>query len=474
MTVNDYLNPDSMRNQCSQAVSRMEEDNRALEIAERGIDKFAVDPEIESQSFYALKQQLKSYKTLIEASKIANDTDIRDFQSLSVLVGNEVLDGNRIFFQMENALRMKERYLFHEAVCRGKMIAAEEAFIYVYYSRKAERYARLAENSQRLYEKWQRKTEKYDEINAGTSGLFVDSESIRNLIQKGLLELSNAFKNGTYVINRDSTWKRQLKSECLRLSMCFGDKGGDQNGPYYLWKRGIESDKEYIRKLVQGYKEYEDYSDDEIGKLLMKLEDEGCGYVAFANIIADEYRKKEGEFEEKFGFPLFLQNTNGDTYINYNQLIIDLYCASDNRDKSGRYDSREDFSDTKGAGTSPESRAYRFESYMKDYGVRVEIRDVACDVSNVYEKCKKEMNEGHRMIISTCPVRLKDAKGEPAWMDGAHAMTVTGLTDDGRIEVSSWGEKYYITPEDSDYTSPEKNRAGEAYIKLQSVSFQEE
>ena len=56
-------------------------------------------------------------------------------------------------------------------------------------------------------------------------------------------------------------------------------------------------------------------------------------------------------------------------------------------------------------------------------------------------------------------------------MDGGHAMMVTGLTDDGRIEVSSWGERYYITPDDSDYTAPEKNRAREAYIKLQSVGF---
>ena len=51
------------------------------------------------------------------------------------------------------------------------------------------------------------------------------------------------------------------------------------------------------------------------------------------------------------------------------------------------------------------------------------------------------------------------------------AMTVTGLMDDGRIEVSSWGEKYYITPEDSDYREPDKNRARDAYIRIQSVEI---
>ncbi len=57
-------------------------------------------------------------------------------------------------------------------------------------------------------------------------------------------------------------------------------------------------------------------------------------------------------------------------------------------------------------------------------------------------------------------------------MDGGHAMVVTGLTDDGRIQVSSWGELYYISPEDSDFISPEKNRLRDAYIRIQSVRFE--
>ena len=29
---------------------------------------------------------------------------------------------------------------------------------------------------------------------------------------------------------------------------------------------------------------------------------------------------------------------------------------------------------------------------------------------------------------------------------GAHEMTITGITDDGRYEVSSWGKKLYYDP----------------------------
>ena len=474
MIRSDYLNPESVRNQCSQAVSRMEEDNQALEAVGRCIEDFSKDPEIESQSFYTLKQQLNGYQTIIEAIKIANALDIRDFKRLSVCVGNEVLDGEIIFCQMENALNMQNSYLSNESLYRSKMLTEEESFFYLYYSQMAKIYCYLAENSQKLYSKWQEKAERFDEISADTNRLFTDSESISVLIQKGLSELSGSFQSGTYTYDKNSVWRSQLKNKCLRLTMCFEDKGGDQNGPYAVWQRGIDSDREYIRNIVHGYKEYADYSDDEIAELLMKLKSEGCGYAAFANIIADEYRGKEDEFKSRFGFSLFSKNAIGNEYIDYNRLILDLYCASDNRNENGVYDAGEDISVIKGTGTSQESRIYRFEKYMKDYGVEVEIKNIQCSAGDVYEKCKEETEKGSRMIISICPVRLEDAEGEHVYMDIAHAMSVTGFTEDGRIEVSSWGGKYYITPEDPDYLSSKKNQAGEAYIRLQSIQFKEE
>lgn len=33
---------------------------------------------------------------------------------------------------------------------------------------------------------------------------------------------------------------------------------------------------------------------------------------------------------------------------------------------------------------------------------------------------------------------------------GAHAMVLTGTTDDGRYIVSSWSEKYYVNPDELD------------------------
>lgn len=479
MQRSDYLNPSDLKDQCTRAKKRMEEDEKALGIVIQCIDSFARNREIESESFAALKQQLSDYRIIIEGMQAADRTDASDYESLGSLAGGEVLDGENIFRQMENALNMKESYLSSEAHWQRKTAMAEDPLLSLYYHRKAGQYERLAENSQKLYEKWLEKSEKFDETAAATAHLFAGSENIGLWIQNGLSEVAGAFQNGVYMPVMGSEWRRQLMDAGVRLCMCYGDKGGDQNGPYTLWQRGEESDREYIRELVHGYEEYKDYSDEEIEKLLTKLNSEGCGYVAFANIIVDEYRRKEERFEEIFGFPLFMKNAEGETYVNYDPLIIDLYCSSDNHNRAvsaGReydiYDPDEDRSPTSGVGTTQEDRIYRFEKYAKEHGLAVRIKNIECAPDEIYRRCEEERGQAKRIIISTCPVRLTDSEDEPAYMDGGHAMTVTGLLDDGRIEVSSWGEKYYITPEDPDYTEPDKNHAREAYIRIQSVEFQ--
>ena len=50
-------------------------------------------------------------------------------------------------------------------------------------------------------------------------------------------------------------------------------------------------------------------------------------------------------------------------------------------------------------------------------------------------------------MISYHDGNLQDINGNTVqFIDGGHAMTITGTTSDGRYIVSSWGEKYYIDP----------------------------
>ena len=93
MEYNSKLVPASIKAQCSAGIIRLQEDNQALDIAQKSIENFITDDSIQSVSFQSLKQQLADYQSIISCMKSANDNDIEDYQFLSNAVGTDVLDG---------------------------------------------------------------------------------------------------------------------------------------------------------------------------------------------------------------------------------------------------------------------------------------------------------------------------------------------------------------------------------------------
>ena len=51
----------------------------------------------------------------------------------------------------------------------------------------------------------------------------------------------------------------------------------------------------------------------------------GCGYAAEANIIFDIFKGKEQEFQDKFGFPMYSVDDDGNVDFNYEAMTIKLY-----------------------------------------------------------------------------------------------------------------------------------------------------
>jgi hypothetical protein len=218
-----------------------------------------------------------------------------------------------------------------------------------------------------------------------------------------------------------------------------GQYGGNQGSP--MLARGDKRDDLY--EIVRKY--YPDMTDEEIADYLKKLNDEGCGYVAICNTIFAEFDGQEERFEEIFGFPMY--DENGE--LNYDMLVTDLYAATDNHNQSGVWfwasdsvDPNEDASATDGWGTNEKSRKYRTELYLKDKGIDVKIDNsikVTADNFSNYSDGHVIMRGDHFELI---PVN----GGDPVKVDEGHAMTVTGVTEDGLLIVSSWGQQYYIDP----------------------------
>lgn len=205
-----------------------------------------------------------------------------------------------------------------------------------------------------------------------------------------------------------------------------GSYGGSQCTPLsaFLQKDG-ETSRE-IRRVVKSY--YPEYSDREIENMMRDLEAEGCGYVALANTLFGWYAGRADQFQAVFGFPMY----NGLGELNYELLTADVYCAEDNRRKIG---------------TTMEEREEIWENYLKDHNVPVDVRTVKVEAEN-YE----ELSWDGEIIASVNPCILLDENGEKVIDEkGGHAVTVTGVTEDGLLRVSSWGMEYYILPDDPAY-----------------------
>ena len=216
--------------------------------------------------------------------------------------------------------------------------------------------------------------------------------------------------------------------------------GGKQAGP----KSATGDERDALYDIVRKY--YPEMTDDEIKDYLKKLNDEGCGYVAIANSIFKEFEGKEELFEKKFGFPMVNPDTGE---LNYNMLVTDLYAATDNHNlhdgfwifDSDEVNPSEDASATDGWGTTEGSRKYRAELYLKDKGIK-------CNIDNSIEITPENFHDydDGSVIMRADHFTLIDEKGNTKYVEGGHAMTVTGVTEDGMLIVSSWGKKYYLDP----------------------------
>lgn len=224
-----------------------------------------------------------------------------------------------------------------------------------------------------------------------------------------------------------------------------GEYGGSQRKP-------VAAPSEYLN-IVRKY--HPDYTEEQVNKCLMMLKTEGCGYIAMINTVFLRFYGQEEEFKKHFGYPMYTR----DGKLNFNELLVDFYCATDNHYGFLWFDMEDPLEDAKfekGFGTVAESREWRFEKYMKDHGVPVDVRLVTADPKRI-----KGLLEKGPLVVAVKPITLYDINGKVLYSsDAGHAMTVTGVADNGLIRVSSWGEEYYI-----------KYRSYSAYERYQQVIY---
>jgi len=196
------------------------------------------------------------------------------------------------------------------------------------------------------------------------------------------------------------------------------------------------------------------------------------------NSIFSRFKGTEEEFQKKFGFSMYIEK-DGKKIPNYDAAIVDFYASKDNKERFLWFewtdDSKDkntekdyemenpngDYKNRVGYGMTNEDVEKRFESYMEKHNIKVdfiyeqevdsnaffkETKPIAPTVEN-YDKLKKE-GEVYLSAKSGSVFYPVDNKENIQELEGGHIVTITGVTNDGRFIVSTWGDQYTIAPED--------------------------
>lgn len=184
MLEKDYLDPLTIKSQCSAAITEIDTDNSALTVAYTAVDSFINDTTIKSDAFDALKSSFRPYLTIITRLKNANESDKADFETLKSSVGSEVLDGSVIVPKMKAAWESKTNnentanYYYDLAASTTDIMLSSS------YSQIGSSFSTLAGFDYLTYLYWKRKSDKFDEIEGATSGLFSGSATSRSYCVK--------------------------------------------------------------------------------------------------------------------------------------------------------------------------------------------------------------------------------------------------------------------------------------------------
>ncbi len=296
-----------------------------------------------------------------------------------------------------------------------------------------------------------------------------------------------------------------------------GDYGGDQGGP--LWKYLV--DPVYFWRFynfVISQPGFENYNPFQVLAYLDEINSHGCGYVQAVNVIFAAYEGREEEFEAKYGIPYY--DSNGD--LNYDKLLFiyysetsgkvftdsecaylayyadvvniykddpdgfrakyntDLYDEDGNVTDAAKYAINTEYNALVGnrdmvletgiEATTYYSQKNKLDHFLNEHGDSMTYEYVDTTSPMTQEEFYEYTEKGGMVAVNAFDYKLYDENGnDVTWDplniggDSGHAMVITGVTDDGRYIVSSWGDEYYLDPDD----------CGEYYITVYYVEVGE-
>ena len=226
-----------------------------------------------------------------------------------------------------------------------------------------------------------------------------------------------------------------------------GKYGGDQGSLRY---RDTEQKQWIYNNILKKNNPNLNLDSTELDTFYSNMNNTGCAYVALLNTVFVHFQGREEEFEKTFGYPMYDKNGN----LNYDVLFADIYTT--------KYSDGKTF---KGLSTAEGEKL--IERFLKDRGVNCDAK-VTSNVSP--ENIDTLLYDGKQVIIHYWDGNIYPADGGKAHPITAHDMVITGVTEDGKYIVSSWGYKYYLDPKEV-VTRQHKDKNGNTWDQKTSFSY---
>lgn len=200
----------------------------------------------------------------------------------------------------------------------------------------------------------------------------------------------------------------------------YSNKVFDNKGLYGARQRLDSTDKDLYAAMRQADP---NLTDKQCAALIKRLGPEGCAYAGMTNIIMRAYEGRAEDFEAYFGFSMY---KGGD--LNYDALTAYIYAR---------------FDDPNVDGLTPGHMGDMLDIMVPEMGNNYHAEYFyEPDYNNIPNDCE----HGVLAFCTQGSFTLESVSGKKTTYNEAHYMTVTGITGDGRLIVSSWGNKYYIDP----------------------------
>ena len=232
----------------------------------------------------------------------------------------------------------------------------------------------------------------------------------------------------------------------------FNPNGPSGTSPSQPGVTLTDSEMQKVEAMIDLFNQNGIYDKNVMFSLLNTLKNQACGHTVITNWICEDYSSNPQEFEDKYGYPLFVENENGELTYNYEVLLVDTFLESNEQFLSDNITEDGFVMDNPDASIHADEMVSRYSQIL---GEDVEGVVVQHDVS--VETYQKYLEEGYNQVCVAAyrfdMLPYGSNTSSEMYMaardtEDGHWMTVTGISENRNLIVSSWGQEWELTHSD--------------------------